>query len=119
MDANIPMSGTACGICALARPLDFEDREEVEADHGEIKMVMDDEGRDLEEARREGRSLQVFVYSGQGKMMLTQGEGACSIEEWKKIAQVAERVCEELHEKWLRILVEAHLEKTTKWMRRE
>lgn len=118
MDANIPMSGTACGVCALSTPEDNGVEEEgVEVGKEEVKIVMDGEGRDLEEARRDGRSLQVFVYNGEGNLMLAEGEGACSIEEWVETGEAAGRACAELHEQWLRKLVEARIEETGRWMR--
>lgn len=39
------------------------------------------------------RSVHVFAYSGEGKMLLNESDGTFSYEEWDEAAEAAEEVC--------------------------
>ena len=110
VDANVPMRGTATGISVLTRMTG-------DLGHwkGGVELVTDEEGRDVDDARRAGRSLQAFVYSGEGEILLAEGEGACATEEWDEVAEAADGVCAEMCGTWLRELVEERMEETGRW----
>lgn len=101
MDANIALRDTAIGVAVMAGGDGERDGKADEAP----RLALDEDGRDLEEARRRGGSVQVFVFGGAGAMYLAEGEGECSFEEWDGAAEYAEGICRWLTGKWLRGLV--------------